>query len=184
MRWIGQNQWCRKHVQLKGFYKAQTLWCNRVLPFHKVGNAVITARNGCGARLCFHTHLWFCSRGVWYPSMHHRWYPSMPCSRSPGVVVLQHALQVSRPTPGVKLRGSGLGVLQARTQQGSWGVWPRGSPAPGVFRPIPGGSPGPHPGWGWGYPSMHWGRHPPHSYCCGWYTSYWNAFLFLYCLCR
>ena len=30
-----------------------------------------------------------------YPSMHCRWYPIMPCSRSPGVCVLsQHALQV------------------------------------------------------------------------------------------
>ena len=33
-------------------------------------------------------------------------YPSMPCSRSPrGWVLSKHALQVSRPTPGGKLRG-------------------------------------------------------------------------------
>ena len=50
------------------------------------------------------------------------------------------------------------------------------------------------------YPSMHWGSHPPQAdishhalgqtlppradgYCCGRYTSYWNAFLLLQC-CR
>ena len=58
--------------------------------------------------------------GGWYPSMHCRWYLSIPSSRSPGGgipaclaggisaylaaglqggVVSQHALQVSRPTP-------------------------------------------------------------------------------------
>ena len=47
--------------------------------------------------------------------------------------------------------------LQAHTQGEGWGVWLGGSPGP-----HPGGSPG------------------PHSYCCGWYTSYWNAFLFLH----
>ena len=57
--------------------------------------------------------------GAWYPSMHCRWYPSMP-HRSPG------------PHLG-----------------GSWGVWPGGSPGPhprgklrglawGVFRPTAG----------------------------------------------
>ena len=42
-------------------------------------------------------------------------YPSMPCSRSPrGWVLSQHALQVSRPTPGGKLRGLAGGGLQAQ----------------------------------------------------------------------
>ena len=66
-----------------------------------------------GARLCFYTCLWFWSRGEgwWcYPSMHCRWSPSLPCSRSPGRrVVSQHALQVSRPTPKGKLRGLAWG---------------------------------------------------------------------------
>ena len=71
----------------------------------------------------------------------------------------------SRPTPRGEVEGSGWGGLQAHTQGGSWGVWT-------------GGSPGPHPGGV--YPSMHWGRPPPpqaDGYCCGRYTSYWNAFL-------
>ena len=84
-------------------------------------------------------------------------------------VVSQHALQqvsrrgVSRPTPKGEVEGSGL-----------WG-----SPDLGG-----GGSPGPHPGGSAGphqegvYLSMHWGR-PPDGYCCGWYASYWNAFLFV-----
>ena len=109
----------------------------------------------------------FCTLGGWYPSMHCRWYPSMPC-RSPGVVS-QHALQVSKPTPKGKLSG----LAWDHTQ--------------GVSRPTPGGSPGPHPGGvsrptPRGYPSMHWGRPPQaDSYCCGWYASYWNAFLFSCC---
>ena len=51
------------------------------------------------------------------------WYPSMPCS-SPGGVVSQHALQVSRPTPRGSLRGL----------------------ARGVSRPTPRGVSRPHPG--------------------------------------
>ena len=46
----------------------------------------ITARKRSLRRLCFYTCLSFCTRGCggWYPSMHSRWYPSMPCSGSPG----------------------------------------------------------------------------------------------------
>ena len=50
----------------------------------KIHHILITARNEVAARLCFYTCLWFYSQGVWYPSMHCRWYPIMPCSRSPG----------------------------------------------------------------------------------------------------
>ena len=78
-------------------------------------------------------------------------------------------------------------------------VWGGGS-APGEVPPrggggaCSGGMPGPGGAWSggclvWGgagsggwYPSMHWGRHTPSpgrdGYCCGWYASYWNAFLF------
>ena len=78
---------------------------------------------------------------------------------------------VSRSTPrGRGVEGSGLGGLQAHTQGGLQ------THTQGVSRPTPGeGFPGTHLGR---YPSMHWGRHPPaDSYCCGWYASYWNAFL-------
>ena len=64
--------------------------------------------------------------GGWYPSMHFGWYPSMPCSRSRGGGVTQHALQVSRPTPRWEVEGSG--------QDGSPGPHPGG-----VSRPTPGG---------------------------------------------
>ena len=49
--------------------------------------------------------------------------------------------------------------------------------AGGVFRPTPRGE---VEGSGWKvYPSMHWGRTPlVDGYRCGWYASYWNAFLF------
>ena len=92
---------------------------------------------------------------------------------------------------------SGWG-LQAHTQGELDGSDLGGSPGP-----HPEGSTGPHLGGGlqahtwegglqahtWEgvsrptlgvcvYPSMHWGRHPPDSYCCGRYASYWNAFLF------
>ena len=132
---------------------------------------LITARNEVGARLCFYTCLWFCSQG------------------EEGGVVSQHALQVSRPTtggklrglawggspgphPGGKLRGQAWEGLRPTLRRGSWGVGPGGSPGPhlgGSPAPHPGGvyfsgphswgSPGPHPGGG--YPTMHWGRHHP-----------------------
>ena len=79
------------------------------------------------------------------------WDPSMPCSRSQG------------PHPGGKLRGL--------VREGSPGPHHGGGSRPtprGVSRPTPRGV----------YPRMHWGRHPPDGYCCGWYASYWNAFLF------
>ena len=97
------------------------------------------------------------------------------------VVVSQHALQVSRPTPKGEFEGSGWGGLQAHTQGGSWGLWLGGLLAHSwreVSRPTFGG-PGPHPQGL--YPSMHWGRHSPaDSYCCRQYASCWNAFLYLF----
>ena len=90
----------------------------------------------------------------------------------PGGVVSQHALQVSRPTPRGEVEGSGQGGLQAYTQGESWGVWPGG----GLQAHTQWGSPGSHLGglqahtqgvsrptpWGGVYPSMCWGRPPPH----------------------
>ena len=79
-------------------------------------------------------------------------YPSMLC-RYPD------------PHPGGSLRGLAGGVSR---------------PTPRVEVQGSGqeGSPGPHPGGG----SQHALRQipPPDGYCCGWYASYWNAFLFCY----
>ena len=53
---------------------------------------------------------------------------------------------------------------------GAWsgGVWSRGCL-------VPGGVPAPRGGvWSRGVPD----GDPPDGYCCGWYASYWNAFLF------
>ena len=100
----------------------------------------------------------FCPGGEGYPSMPCRWYPSMPC-RSPG------------PHPRGKLRGLAWGGLQAHTQ--------------GELRGLAWGGLQAHT---WGSPSPHFGgcpacteadTLPADSYCCGWYASYWNAFLFV-----
>ena len=80
------------------------------------------------------------------------WYPSMPCSRSPGGG--WHALQVFRPTPGGVSRPTLGRGLQAHT---------RGSPGPHLRGCIPACTEADPP--------------PPDGYCCGLYTSYWNAFL-------
>ena len=71
-------------------------------------------------------------------------------------VVSQHALQVSRPKP----RG------------GSLGVWPEG-----VSRPPPRGGLQAH---NQGVSQHALRQTSPNSYCCGWYTSYWNAFLYVH----
>ena len=97
------------------------------------------------------------------------WYPSMPC-RSLGVCVSQHALQVSRPTPKGELEASGWGVSRSTPRGG--GEW--GAPGPhlgGVSRPTPGGG---------AIPACTEIDPPPQpdGYCCGWYASYWKAFLF------
>ena len=105
---------------------------------------VITARNEVGTRLCFlHVSVILFIGG--YPSMHCRWYPSMPC-RFPGL----HRGEVEE---------SGQGSLQTNTQEGSLGVWPGGSPGPnleGVSRPIPRGRLGGLAGKG-GFQAQAWG---------------------------
>ena len=98
---------------------------------------------------------------------------------------------------GGKLRGLAWGGLQAQTQGGelrglAWGVFQggRGSPGPhpgGMSPgPYPGESPGPNPGGGGGLqahtqsggiPACTEAQPPADGYCCGWYASYWNAFL-------
>ena len=83
----------------------------------------------------------------------------------------------SGPGGGCLLLGGLLGGIC------SWGS-PGPHPGGGISRPAPGGSPGPHlegvsrPTPRGVYPSTHRGSHPPpHGFCCGWYASYWNAFL-------
>ena len=71
-------------------------------------------------------------------------------------VVSQHALHVSRPTPREKLRGL----------------------ARGVSRPTPGGVSRPTPTEVC-IPACT-EADPPNGYCCWWYASYWNAFLFIW----
>ena len=54
----------------------------------------------------------------------------------------------------------------------SWGVpGPRGVSGRGEEGLVLGGA------WSWGVPG---GDAPPDGYCCGWYASYWNAFLLFY----
>ena len=60
----------------------------------------------------------------------------------------------------------------------AWGVPGLGGLLPGV--PGPGGAwsrgvPGPGGAWSRGVPGGD--PPPPDGYCCGWYASYWNAFL-------
>ena len=151
----------------------------------------ITARNEVGIRLCFYMCLWFCSQGG-------------VISKHALQVVSQHALLVSKgwgwyPSMSCRFPGPHPG--------GAWVVWPGGSPgshpggksrclAWGVSRPTPGvklrglalgRSPGPHLGdlqahtqaglqphtWRGCIPAC-----TADSYCCRWYASYWNAFLF------
>ena len=120
------------------------------------------------------------------------WYPSMPCCRSQVGVVSQHALQVSRPIPGGKLRGlaSGRGVSRPTPKGevegsglGSLQAHPLGSlqaHTGGLSRPTLGVSPGPQLG---GLQAHTWGgvSWPTPRGCipayCGRYASYWNVFL-------
>ena len=87
------------------------------------------------------------------------------CPRGGGIPACLASFQAH--TQGEVEEGSGQGGLQAHTQGEV-----EGDLARGVSSPTPRGV----------YPSMHWGRPPPpNGYCCGQYTSYWNAFLFLFC---
>ena len=81
---------------------------------------LVTACKRSLQRLCFYTCLSFCPQGWWYPSMHCRWYPSMPWSRSQGGYP-SIPCRFLGPHPGGKLRGiwPGRGGLQAHTQGGS-----------------------------------------------------------------
>ena len=101
---------------------------------------IFTARKRSLRRLCFYRCL-SVHKGGWYPSMHCRLYPNMPCSRSPrgggGIPAclvgfqahtegggeiegdLARGCGVSRPHPRGKLRGIWPGGLQAHTQGGS-----------------------------------------------------------------
>ena len=116
----------------------------------------------------------------------HRWggggwcYPIMPCSMSPA--------GSPGPHPRGKWGGSGPGPHPRGKLRG---IWSRPTPKGEVEGDLPrgcllwGGVPGPRGCllqggacsegvWFWGDA---WWR-PPEGYCCGWYASYWNAFLF------
>ena len=106
----------------------------------------------------------------------------MPCKCPGAGVVSQHALQVSRPTPGGKLRGLAWGVSRP-TPRGEV----EGSGLRGVSRPTPGGGVEGSGLGGVSRPTLGGLQHalrqtpppPADGYCCGRYASYWNAFLLL-----
>ena len=129
---------------------------------------LITARKRSLRRLCFYTCLSFCLwGGGCYPSMHCRWYPSMPCSRSPGEV----------GSPGPHPRGKLRGIWSVTHSQG--GSWEGSGPDPqprgklrGMGVSAQGGT------CSRGGACSRWVQRPPHDgYCCGRYASYWNVFL-------
>ena len=102
-------------------------------------------------------------------------YPSMPCrfpGPHPGGGSWGRSGQgVSRPTPKGKLRGIWPGGSPGPHPRGKLrGIWPGGclqAHTQRVSRPTPGGG-----------LSQHALRQtPPNGCCCGWYASYWNAFL-------
>ena len=101
-------------------------------------------------------------------------------------VVSQHALQqgVSRPTPGtgggVCWKSQGILSVQKSGNPGLSTGGGGGIPAC-IAGGIPaclaaGGSPGPHLGRGVCIPACTEADPPVDGYCCGQYTSYWNAF--------
>ena len=109
--------------------------------------------------------------GACYPSMHCRWYPSMACSRSPGG---------SWPSPKEEVEGD---LVQVHSQGVNWGGSGPGPQPRGKLRDIWSGGclvQGGACSRGcllWGVPGGD--PPPPNGYCCGWYASYWNAFLFM-----
>ena len=75
--------------------------------------------------------------GGYYPSMHCRWYPSMPCSRSPGPHQRGKWRGIwSRPTTKGKLRG----IWSRPTPWGGAlrGIWSRPTPKGEVEGDLPG----------------------------------------------
>ena len=87
------------------------------------------------------THVCDCVQGGWYPSMHYRWYPSMPCSSSPGGVWYPSMpCRFPGPHPEGKFRGLARGVSRP-TPGGS-----RSTPKGGLQAHTQGVSPGPHLG--------------------------------------
>ena len=99
---------------------------------------IFTARKCHLRRLCFIGVCVSIRRGC-YPNMYCRWYPSMPCRRSPvgWGLVSQHAMQVSRPTP----KGAVHRIWSRPTAKGKLrGIWSRPTPK-GKLRGIwPGGA--------------------------------------------
>ena len=128
-------------------------------------------------------------RGGWglggYPSMHYRWYPSIPCSKSPGGYLSMPCRWYpsmpcrSRrgggspgPHPGGKLRGLARGVGESPGPH--LGGFSRPTPRGAFSRPTSRGCLQTHT----------WGRGVCIPACTeadptwmGQYASYWNAFL-------
>ena len=116
--------------------------------------------------------------GGWYPSMHYRWYPSMPCTRSPGG--WYPSMPCRFPCPHPRGKSTGIGGSPGPHPRGKLrGIWSGPHPRRGVV-PAPGGL------LLGGVCSQGGGDLPLRDgYCCGQYASYWNAFLFrLYLHCQ
>ena len=114
---------------------------------HKSIFRLITARNEVGAKLCFlHMSVILFTGGKgWYPSMHCRWYPRMPCSRSRGGGFWYPSMPCRFPSPHPREKLRGLACGRGR----------------GFSRPTPRGSPGPHLGG-----SQPWGDLQAYTWGC------------------
>ena len=145
------------------------LWCNYYRPQRSWGKVIFS-------QACV---ILFRGGGGWYSSMHCRWYPSMPCSRSP-----EGGLLLGGEVPG--LGGLLLGGVSAPRGVCSHGGLPRPTPK----GEVEGSGPGPHPRRKLrGIRSRPTPKGeiegnqiqttPPDNHCCGRYASYWNAFLLL-----
>ena len=117
------------------------------------------------------------------PSMPCRWYPSIPCRSQGSIPACLAGFQAH--TQG-KLRDLAWGGLQAHTQGEVEGSGLGESPGPhlGGLQAHTQGSLQAHTQGGlqahtWGVSQHVLRQNPPaDGYCCGWYASYWNAFLF------
>ena len=108
-------------------------------------------------------------------------YPSMPC-RCPGPHAGGEQLRglaggSPGPHPREKLRGLAWRGLQAHTWDGLQAhIW--GAHTPGGLQAHTRGGLQAHSQGGMSQHALR--QTPPDSYCCGWYASYWNAFLFIH----
>ena len=142
----------------------------------------ITAETSWGKVIFSQASVILFTKGGCYPSMHCRWYPSMPCSRAGGIPACLAAgwgggipaclADFQAHTQGGSLRGSDPGPQSRRKLRG---IWSRPTPKGEVEGDLAKGGGGACSG---GVCSGGGLRSPRDGCCCGQYASYWNAFLF------